>query len=310
MKLNLRSVDLNLLPVFVAVVEEGQLSRAAARLGMSQPAVSAALQRLRLTVGDVLFTRTRAGLSPTPRAQALYKQVIAGLGMLSEALDPGRQFDPASSDRTFRIIAVDYFESLMLGPLVAEMRQQSEQISVQVVSQADGWERQLISAEADFALDSELAEDDRLNAEVVSEETLAVVVRRDHPTIQGSISLEEFLQAEHVVLPLRDRRVLPLDQILGRPGWRRKIGAQVVQYGNLLSVAGASDLIATVPLRLAQRMAETYQLQVLPFPVPVKSVPIYLIWPVALENDQAHRWFRGLLKTFFSGLDVFPALDA
>ena len=302
MKLNLRAIDLNLLPVFLAVVEEGQLSRAALRLGMSQPAVSAALQRLRLTVDDPLFTRSRSGLSPTPRARELYQQVSDGLQLLAQALDPSQRFDPATSQRTFRVLAPDYFETLVLGPLMTRLRQSSPGICVQVLPQQDGWSRQLVDGEVDFAIDNLLPADERLEAQPAMEETLAVVARQDHPSIHGSLSLEDFLAAEHVVLPLRERQILTLDQILGKPGWRRRIGAQVVQYGNLLSVAGTSDLIATVPLRMARMLAPTFGLQVLPFPVPVPAVTVYLIWPRALERDAAHGWFRTLLLQHLAAL--------
>ena len=99
MKLNLRGIDLNLLPVFVAIMEHGQLSRAADTLGMSQPAISAALQRLRHTLGDALFVRTRSGMEPTPRARELHEQLAPQLNTLRDILDPGNRFDPASSQR-------------------------------------------------------------------------------------------------------------------------------------------------------------------------------------------------------------------
>lgn len=291
MKLNLRSVDLNLLPVFVAVVEAGQLSRAADRLGMSQPAVSAALQRLRVTVGDPLFSRTRAGLVPTPRARELHEQVRAGLDQLTLALDPDRAFDPATAERTFRLLAVDYFETLMLGPLMARLREFGPGLGVQVRPPLAGWQRLLLDGEADFAFDTQAPEDPRLAVRVVASETLAVVARAGHPAIRGRLELAAFLEAEHVVLPATERHTLPLEQILGRPDWRRRVGAQVVHYSNLLSVASASDLIATVPLRLAQRLGGGLKLQVLPFPVAVPPIPIYLIWPRVLESDRAHGWF-------------------
>lgn len=303
MKLNLRSIDLNLLPVFVAVVEEGQLSRAALRLGMSQPAVSAALQRLRLSVDDALFTRSRNGLSPTPRAQALYQQVNNGLQSLIEALDPGQAFNPAHSERVLRLIAVDYFETLVLGSLIRELRRHSPSLGIEVLPQQQGWQRQLLNAEVDMALDSQLPEDERITGEKISEEKLVVVARRGHPLIKGSLTLEDFLQAEHVVLPLRERRILPLDEILRRPGWRRRIGAHVGHYGNLLAVASQTDLIATVPARLALMQAKALKLQVLDFPVPAPAVPIYLMWPKALDKDPAHRWFRAQLQKTFRDLD-------
>lgn len=296
MKLNLRSVDLNLLPIFVAVVEEGQLSRAALRLGMSQPAVSAALQRLRMTVNDSLFTRSRAGLTPTPRARELYQEVSTNLLKIAGVLDPSQRFDPATSERSFRILAPDYFEFLALGYLIDDIRQSSPAIQVQMQPQLDGWSRLLLDGEVDFAIDTQLPTDDRLQDKVVFEESLAVVARSDHPSIQGDLTLEKFLAAEHVVLPLRERQVLPLDQILGRPGWRRRVGAQVVQYGNLFSVASSSDLIATVPMRMAYKLSKPLGLQVFPFPAQVPKVMVYLIWPKALERDPAHSWFRSCLE--------------
>jgi DNA-binding transcriptional LysR family regulator len=306
MKLNLRSIDLNLLPVFVAVVEEGQLSRAALRLGMSQPAVSAALQRLRLSVDDALFTRSRNGLVPTPRALGLYQQVNTGLQTLIEALDPGQVFNPAHSERVLRLIAVDYFETLVLGSLLREIRRHSQRLGVEVLPQQDGWQRQLLNAEVDMALDSQLPEDERITGEKVSEEELVVVARRGHPAIKGKLALDDFLQAEHVVLPLRERRILPLDEILGKPGWRRRIGAHVGHYGNLLAVASQTNLIATVPKRLALMQEKSLKLQVLDFPVPAPAVPIYLIWPKTLDKDPAHRWFRAQLQTIFRQLEKTP----
>ncbi|SFM35136.1 LysR substrate-binding domain-containing protein [Marinobacter zhejiangensis] len=300
MKLNLRSVDLNLLPVFAAVVEHRQLSRAAEHLGMSQPAVSAALQRLRLTVGDALFVRSRSGLQPTPRADALYQQVRQGLEVLTEALDPEPVFDPATAQRNFRIVAVDYLETLVLGKLVSAIQVESQSLGVKVLPQQAGWQKWLLDAEADFAFDTQPPDDARLLVEAVGEEALVVVARQGHPLIKGSLSLDQFLMAGHVVLPERERRTLPLDQILGMPGWRRNIGAQVGNFTSLVSVASTSDLIATIPLRLADRLAPMFQLQVLPFPVPVDPVPVYLIWPSAMDQDPAHRWLKQKL------LDCLP----
>ncbi len=130
-----------------------------------------------------------------------------------------------------------------------------------------------------------------------------VVARRGHPAIKGKLALEDFLQAEHVVLPLRERRILPLDEILGRPGWRRRVGAHVGHYGNLLSVASQTDLIATVPKRLDLAQEKALKLQLLDFPVPTPAVPIYLMWPKALDKDPAHHWFRQRIRHIFQDLD-------
>lgn len=299
MKLNLRSVDLNLLPVFVAVMEEGQLARAAARLGMSQPAVSSALKRLRLTVGTELFSRSRTGLHPTPEARRLYDTVSEGLGLLSGALDHRQGFDPAASNRQFGVIAPDYFDALALGPLMTRIRRFSEGMSIRIQPLANDWQRTLVNAEADIAFDSVRVEDSRVRTEVMALETPVVVARSGHPRIQGSITPEQYMDEEHVVLPERERRVLPLEKFLGHPVLERRIGAQVPQLTGLLFAVSRSDLIATAPRYLARQLAPSLGIQVLPFPMDVPQIPIYAIWPAVLDQDPAHQWLRAQMADVF-----------
>jgi DNA-binding transcriptional LysR family regulator len=149
----------------------------------------------------------------------------------------------------------------------------------------------LNKAHADLAVDSFVPEDSRLHRKVLLEENLVVVARRGHPQIQGRCSKSRFLQAEHVVLPERHRR-LPLDLILNAPGWQRRAGAKVTQFASMLAVSARSDMIATVPERLAHQYADALELQVLPFPVAVPPVPVYMLWSSALDRDPAHRWLR------------------
>lgn len=291
MKLNLRSVDLNLLPVFAAITEAGQLSRAAEQLGMSQPAISAALQRLRHTLGDDLFVRTRQGMEPTPRARELYEQLAPQLDGLRNTLDPHSRFDPATSQRHFRLISLDYFEMVLLPPLLTRIRRQAPEVIVEIVPPSDDMGTTLSKAQADLAIDAFIQEDDRLQREVLMNEQLVVVARQGHPQLQGKCSKRQFLDAEHVVLPDRNRR-LPLDQILNAPGWQRRTGARVTQFAGLLATAAGSDMIATAPERMARQYASLLGLQILAFPVPVPPVPLYMAWSPTLSRDPAHRWLR------------------
>ena len=295
MKLNLRSIDLNLLPVFDAIMEAGQLSRAAESLGMSQPAISAALQRLRHTFGDTLFVRTHHGMTPTPRARELHDQLGPQLVALRDTLNPENRFDPATSQRHFRILSLDYFEMVVLGPLLARLRQQAPLVVLEILSANDDMPDELHKGRADLSVDAFVADDDRLQRSVLLQERLSVIARKGHPTIKGRCNKQQFLEAEHVVLPDRNRQ-LPLDQILNAPGWQRRTGARVTQFASMLAVCGGSDLIATVPDRLAQQYAETMQLQVLPFPVDLPPVPVYMIWSPAQQRDPAHRWLRQQLE--------------
>ncbi|MCH8497432.1 MAG: LysR family transcriptional regulator [Marinobacter sp.] len=291
MKLNLRSVDLNLLPVFDAIMEAGQLTRAADNLGMSQPALSAALQRLRHTLGDPLFIRTRQGMLPTPRAQELHLRLNKQLADLRDTLDPANSFVPATSQRRFIVLSNDHFELVVLPSLLSRLKAEAPHVVVEVTLADDSMPEKLYTTQADLAVDAFATECGQMNRHVLMEERLVVVARKDHPTMHGHCSKQQFLDAEHVVLPDRNRR-LPLDQILNEPGWQRRTGARVTQFASMLATCSRSDLIATVPERVARQFANALGLQTMPFPANIPPLPIYLVWSPALENDPAHRWFR------------------
>lgn len=291
MKLNLRSVDLNLLPVFDAIMEAGQLSRAAEALAMSQPAISAALQRLRHTLGDPLFVRTRQGMVPTPRARELHASLSQQLGALRDTLDPANRFVPATSQRCFRVLSNDYFEMVVLPSLLTRIRQEAPNVVVEVALADDDMPRRLATAEADIAVDAFATENDQLRRQVLLEERLVVVARQGHPVLQGDCSKQQFLAAEHVVLPDRNRR-LPLDQILNKPGWQRRTGARVTQFASMLATCSRSDMIATVPERMARQYAGALGLQTLAFPATIPPLPVYLLWAPVMDTDPAHQWFR------------------
>ena len=300
MKLNLRSVDLNLLPVFDAIMEAGQLSRAADSLGMSQPAISAALQRLRHTLGDPLFVRTHQGMVPTPRARELHRSLSQQLGAMRDTLDPANRFVPGTSQRRFRVLSNDYFEMVVLPTLLTRLRSEAPNVVVEVALAGDDMPQRLYTAEADLAVDAFATENDRLRRQVLLAERLAVVARQDHPDLQGDCSKQQFLDAEHVVLPDRNRR-LPLDQILNEPGWQRRTGARVTQFASMLATCSGSDMIATVPERLAQQYARAFGLKTLPFPVEVPPLPVYLLWAPVMDSDPAHEWFRQHLMESVTG---------
>ncbi len=303
MKLNLRSVDLNLLPIFEAIMETGQFSRAAERLAMSQPALSAAVQRLRATLDDPLFTRTSKGVVPTPRAQALYEELHQGLEQLRHSLAPKSQFNPAHSKQCFRVMSGDFFEFVILPTLISGIQQHSQGITMKVTPIGDYSPQQLIQSETDLLLDAFPIEDDRIIKELLTEDELVVIARQDHSELtQDTVSREQFFNAVHVVLPERNR-VLPLDKILGNKlGKKRKVGLQVTQYSSLLVAVAGSDFIATIPKSLATQYAQRLNLKVFAFPMDVPLVPIYMMWTRALDKDPAHQWFIQCVKSAYGQL--------
>lgn len=296
MKLNLRSIDLNLLPVFEAVMETRQYSKAAERLAMSQPAMSAAVQRLRDTLNDPLFVRTSKGVVPTPKAELLYQDIQGGLSLLRQGLSQQRGFDPKAQPHNFRILSGDYFEFVLLPQLIGAIEGGGLQVRFNLKPIFDDSAKQLVHAQADVMLDAFPIKDERIHCEVVTEETLVVVARKDHPDIQDALSLSDFFSATHAVLPNRGR-LLPLDKILDKPlKQERKIGVQVTQYISLLAAVANSNYIATAPKQLANRYADALGLLIYDFPIPVPPVPIYMMWSKAFDHDPAHQWLLKQLR--------------
>ena len=296
MKLNLRSIDLNLLPIFEAVMETRQYSKAAERLAMSQPAMSAAVKRLRDTLDDPLFVRTSKGVVPTPKAEMLYQDICGALTQLRQGLSMQKGFDPSAQPHSFRILSSDYFEFVLLPQLIETVEQDALQIRFDLKPILEDSTKQLIHAQADVMLDAFPIEDDRLHCEVVTEETLVVVARKQHRWLKHPITVQNFFNATHAVLPNRGR-LLPLDKILDTPHMqKRKVGVQVTQYISLLAAVANSEYIATVPLHLAERYADALGLAVYDFPIDVPPIPIYMMWSKAFDHDPANKWLLAQLR--------------
>lgn len=297
MKLNLRSIDLNLLPVFEAIMVTGQLTRAAQQLGMSQPALSAAVQRLRVTFNDQLFVRTRLGVQPTPRALEIHNQLQPLLEQIRTSLSPSSAFDPTNSSHCFHVLSGDYFELVVLPNFIKRIQIKAPLANIKVTTLNDESEKLLLSCEADVILDAFPVEDNRVICEGIHGEQLVVIAREDHPTFKkGTISCEEYFEALHAVLPERSRR-LPLSQLVGEElSKNRKVALQVSHYSSLLIAVSNSDLIATFPSALAKSYAKQFNLKVLPWPFPHTPINIYLMRPKVLMQDPAHLWFLSELK--------------
>jgi DNA-binding transcriptional LysR family regulator len=293
----LRAIDLNLLPIFEAVMETGQYSRAAERLAMSQPAMSAAVQRLRDTLNDPLFVRTSTGVVPTPKAEVLYQDIQLGLSQLRRGLSQQKRFDPRGQPHSFRILSGDYFEFVLLPELLANVEQEKLQLRYNLQTIVENSATQLIHAQADVMLDAFPVDDDRIHCETIAEEILMVVAKKQHRWIKQPLTIEDFFNATHAVLP-HQGRLLPLEKILGAATLQeRKIGVQVTQYISLLAAVASSEYVATVPKRLALRYADALGLDVYDFPIAVPSVPIYMMWSKAFDHDPANLWLLDQLRS-------------
>jgi DNA-binding transcriptional LysR family regulator len=294
---SLDHVDLNLLRVFQAIVEERSLTKAGERLALSQPAVSYSLARLRTLFDDQLFIRTRAGMQPTPVALEVASIVNRALDTVREALRYAESFDPATSTRTFRLSLSDAGEMAYLPAICKALAAEAPRIKLSVQPLPVGQiEDALRSSRLDFAIGNlpELLSVTR--HQLLFEEDYVCMTRRRRGLPTGSaLSLEQFLQASHVQVRSVEHSHHALDDALRAQGVGRNIALEVPHFVALPGILTMTELYATLPQRLAQILnrTDTFRLYALPVPLPVASVTMH--WHEHFHEDEGIEWMRGLL---------------
>ena len=294
--MNLRSLDLNLLTIFDAIITEQNLSRAADKIGMSQPAMSAALGRLRVTMKDELFLRTGRGVKPTPRALELQRPVRHILDMISATLSQTLHFDPDTSQRVFTLASIDYGGIAVIPQLLQHLQQAHSTVKVNIWPQYEtDLKDQMHFGNVDFAIDNIPITDNEFHIEMLRQERAFCLVRKGHPVIRDTLSLAQFLEAEHVVLYPQGDRVSQLDEYLIANGMRRRYGIKVPSFFNMPYIVQSSDLICGLPERMALHFARLFDLKALPAPVPEWVANYYLMWHRSQEEDPGHKWLREII---------------
>lgn len=301
--MNLQSIDLNLLVVLEALIEERNVTRAAKRVGLSQPAMSNALARLRRTFDDPLLMRTAEGMTPTPVAQSLIVPVRAALAQLRAALEEKSLFDPTASERTFHALTSDYAEITLFAPLLGALRRTTDAVKVRILRATSVFEPPSVSALADSFdvaigfYPNVLSLDTRLHSETLWEEENVCIASANHPTIRGHISLKQFAEAEHVAQFYKPQGPGIVDTLLQQKGYVRRIAVHSPHFAALPFLVSETDLIATVPRRIAQLFQRQLRLQILPLPLDLPPFRLTSLWHQRHHSDPAHQWFRQYILT-------------
>ena len=298
--MNLAGIDLNLLLVLEALLAERSVTRAGTAVGLSQPATSNALARLRAVFDDPLLVRVQGGMRPTPRAAALAGPLKQALATLRQALAEPAAFDPASAHATITLGLTDYGALVVLPPLLRELHARAPGIDVRVRTLAGG---PLFEALADGEVDLVLAPGGQLpprfHHQRLFEDTLCSILRARHPLARGRLTPAKFLRAEHVVVSFGGGRA-PVDEVLQRRGLTRRIALYVPHFAVVPHVVLATDLIATIPERLARGFASLggHPPRRTPFALP--GFEMSLVWHDHQHDDPAQRWLRGVLAGLFA----------
>ena len=292
---HLRQADLNLLVVFTAVAEERNITRAASRLQLSQPAVTRALQRLRDTFHDDLLIRTSTGYEPTPTGQRLLQDLATMLPRL-DRLMAGGDFDPASEDGSFRIAATDHAAYLLVPPLCTSVLPKCAKVEFSFVPLHAGQYEALEKGRLDLVLNADHDTSTfQLNKEVIFEVDFVCVVSRKSKFARA-ITLKQYLAAEHVAVDIVGGVQTHPDRHLAAIGEKRHCPLVVAQHTVAMRVAAVTEMIATVPRRMAVLAASNKATKILEAPAALGSFKYVMIWHPRMQTDAAHVWLRSIIR--------------
>lgn len=295
--------DLNLLPIFVALMEERSVTRAAARMGMTQPALSNALSRLRLMLQDQLFVRERYGIQPTPIALELSPLIAEALAQLDDAVLGQQAFDPAQAERLFTIAPNGYVEFVLVPAIVARLEKVAPGIKIRLTPFGnDLVETGVVSGTTALVLGRIVDPPDNLVVQHLMDEGLACAVRADHPSVGDVMTREQFETMKHVNIVPPGRMRAGLFQALAQQQLKRDVAISVTNFFAVAEMVAVTDYCATLPSLICRRLMHDPRLKILPAPVDLGSFPVEMAWHVRYRHDPAHRWLRALIGAVITDL--------
>ena len=299
--MEIKDVDLNLLAVFNQLLVERRVSKVAENLGLTQPAISNALARLRKLLGDELFLRTPGGMEPTPFADQLAEPVAYALGMIHSALNQRSTFDPAVSERVFTIGMTDIGEIYFLPSLMERLAAAAPRLSLSTVrNTAVNLRDEMSAGHVDLAIGLLPQLKGGFYQRRLFKQRYVCMFRKAHRLDKRKISLQEFSAAEHVVVVSAGTGHGKVDELLERSGIERKVRLTVPHFVAIGHILHNTNMVATVPERLAQRMVEPFGLSYVSHPAALPEVAINVFWHAKHHKDPANQWLRGLLFEMYA----------
>ena len=291
--MKLSDIDLNLFVVFDAIYTEGNLTRAGEIIGITQPAVSNSLSRLRNVFDDPLFVRTAEGMVPTPVAQNIVGPIRQALGLIRSSVQESEIFNPAASDKRFRISMTDLSQSIVLPFLFGRIKREAPHVSIDCyhVRRRD-LNIELASGNLDLAIDIPLTPDPQIKQAALFSYPHVCVIRKNHSAIKKELTTEQYLGLGHIHISSRRGGLGHVDLALGKMGKRRHISLRTQHYLATPEMVSKTDLALTVPRVFADFLVTQYPVQYLELPFNVPNLETHLYWHESTEQDQANRWLR------------------
>jgi DNA-binding transcriptional LysR family regulator len=287
-----KRLDLNLLVALETLLVEQNVTKAAARLHLSQPAVSAQLNRLRHEFDDLLLIPARRGMTPTAKAMELLDPLRQSLDQVRATVASHRNFDPAKAKLTFAIACTDYLQAAVLKALVVELRTRAPGVRVAIRNlDMPQLEAQMARGDVDLALMTPQAAPPSLRARHLFDERYVLIGRRKHPRLRDGITIAEFAKLEQVIVSLDGGGfVTPVDSALAALGHRRNAVLSAASFLFVPEIVSHSDFVALVPERLVRDRADKFK--VIDCPFPVEGFAVGMVWHERSHGHSGQRWIR------------------
>ncbi|MEM6625562.1 MAG: LysR family transcriptional regulator [Pseudomonadota bacterium] len=303
--------DLNLLNTFDALWRERSVTRAAQRLNVTQPAVSNALGRLRETFGDELFIRTPSGVEPTERCREIALDVRRALHHVERTLAPHDSFDPKTSERVFRIGSADYFDHVVLPPLMQRLLAEAPRVDLRIVhGLAEAGLDAVDGGDLDFMVAPNMPEaPKRIAIAPIIEERFVLIMREGHPQAGASMDLETYANMTHVTFSQRGDARTQVDDMLADHGLRRRVGLTSAHHTSIAETVRDTDLVALSPSRLARRYVGKGGVVIASPPLEIPSFHLHLYWSRRLNTDPGAMWLKSLMMDVAASLPLEEMIE-
>lgn len=298
------TIDLNLLSVFQEVYRERQISSAARKLGLSQSAVSNALARLRRAFGDELFVRTASGMQPTPLATQMADPIGVAMAQVALALNQRSRFDPATSGRRFVLAMTDVGEIYFMPTLIERCRVLAPLVEISSVRAGTlALKEEMESGRVDLAVGPFEDVSEALYQRQLFRQPYVTMFRKGHPLgrlDKGELTLARFVKAEHMLVDASESPYDRINALLARAGIGPAVRFRVPHFTAVPYMVATSDLVVTVPQKLAERAALPFALEWVTPPLALPALQTNVFWHRRYNQDPGNQWLRGLLAELFA----------
>lgn len=312
--MSIKGIDLNLLVYLDVLLRKRNVTRAAESLGISQPAMSNSLKRLRELFGDPLLVRTSGGMSPTERAEMLQPLVREIVASAEKAIEPDKKFDASRADRVFRISVSDYGESTLLPHLLRRMRSEAPNITLDILTPSDVSYQDIEGGNVDLVINRFDDLPQSFHQRTIWRDGFSCLINHNNP-LRKNFNLETYLEASHVwvsktgmgigvgVDPGAGQQLGWVDDALARLGKKRRIRVLTRHYQVAMHLAELRDLVITLPTKAAKLIKAHPDVIILPPPFDIPEIELQMAWSPLLQHNSAHQWLRRLIADVAHELD-------